>query len=294
VGLTRRLHADGWLRHPPVKRIRVGAQGGKWGLKQEIVLDKSYLQGASKGSIHNLCAAFRVIMPGTLLFELFTGDPGERTRCFAKLPPVMNPVEIVEHVGRLLRFEIRRKRPAPPLYERRHRILFTFNAKLSTGTLIPTVEQKKAIASWEKEIEQQVENFRGLVAHTHHWFPAIGAASNRGRPEVIKEIQATIAADPKLVRKLYSTIRKKSFPKAGQLDSRWAFFRWMQVDVIGVLDHICRYGLGSNLTGARNLENEAADIQYRVMGVLAGAIATRDKKCQQVFQLLRPDGLLVC
>jgi hypothetical protein len=263
-------------------------------LKQEIVLDKSYLRGASSGSIHNLCSVFRVIMPGALFFELLTGDSVERAKCFAKLPPVMNPVEIVEHVGQLLRFEVRKKKPASSLYERRHRILFSFDPKLAAGTLIPTPQQEKRILSWEKEVEQQVDNFRGLVTHSHKWFPGIEGASNRDRPGVIKEIQAAIASDPKLVRKLYGSIRKKFFPKPAQLDSRWAFFRWMQVAAIGVLDHISRYGVGTDLAGARKLENEVVDMQYRVMGVLAGAIATRDKKCQQVFQMLLPDGLLIC
>jgi len=263
-------------------------------LRPEIVLDKSYLQGASPGAIHNLCATFRVIMPGALLFELLTGDPVEGARCFAKLPPVMNPVEIVEHVGWLLRFEIRKKKPASPLYERRHRILFNFNAKLAHGTFVPTPEQKDAIGRWEKEVEREVDAFRERVAHTHRWFPTIEAASNRERSSIIKEIQAAVARDPKLLRKLYSSIRKKSFPRSQQLDNRWAFFRWMQVHLIGDLDHIFRYGVGSDLAGARRLENEVVDLQYRIMGVLAGALATRDKKCQQVFQMLRPDGLLVC
>ncbi|HEX6901263.1 MAG TPA: hypothetical protein VF789_16180 [Thermoanaerobaculia bacterium] len=263
-------------------------------MKQEIVLDKSYLQGASAGSIHSLCATFRVIMPGALFFELLTGDPVERARCFAKFPQVMNPVEIVEHVGRLLRFEASKKKPAPPLYERRHRMLFNFNTKLTDSTFVPTPEQQKGIGSWEKEVEREVDSFRERVALSHRWFPSIESASNRDRPGVIKEIQALVARDPKLVRKLYSSIRTKFFPRSAQLDSRWAFFRWMQVHVIGALDHVSRYGVGSDLTGARNLENEVVDLQYRIMGVLAGAIATRDKKCQEVFQMLRPDGLLVC
>src|SRR5258707_316959 len=146
-------------------------------------------------------------MPGAIFFELLTGDPNERAKCFAKLPPVMNPVEIVEHVGRLLRFEARERKSAPPLYERRHRMLFNFNTKLADGTFVPTPEQKEGIGSWEKEVEREVESFRDRVAHTHRWFPAVEAASNRDRPVVIKEMQATIARDPKLVRKLYSSIR---------------------------------------------------------------------------------------
>jgi hypothetical protein len=42
----------------------------------DLVLDKSYLQGASPAEIHALCRSWRVIMPGALFFEyLTTTDP---------------------------------------------------------------------------------------------------------------------------------------------------------------------------------------------------------------------------
>ena len=263
--------------------------------RPEIILDKSYLQGAPATSIHDLCRSFRVIMPGALFFELMTTPKlDERRRCFAKLPDVMNPVEIVEHVGMLLRFESRKRKPSTPLYERRHRMLFKFNAKLASGTFQPTADQLRGIGSWEREVEEEVENFRNMVASTHHWFPEISKAPNRERRGIIQDIQAKVASDGRLVRTLYGQIRRRSFPRKDKLDSRWAFFRWVQVHLLAALDHIDRYGVGADLSNARNLENEVVDFQYRTMGVLAGAIATRDNKCKEVFKLLRPEGLLIC
>lgn len=263
-------------------------------MRQEIVLDKSYLQAASAGAIRNLCTTFRVIMPGALFFELLTGDPGERARCFAKLPRVLNPVELVEHVGWLLRYEIRKKKPSSSLYERRHRMLFTFNAGLAEPTFVVTPKQAEGIDSWKKQVEEEVANFRHCVSTTHHLFPIIEVASNRERPSVIKEIQCAIATNTKLVRRAYGSIRKRSFPRPALLDGRWAFFRRTQVHLLAALDHVSRYGIASDLAVARGLENEVADLEYRTMGVLAGAIATQDRRSQEVFRALRPDGLLVC
>lgn len=261
----------------------------------EVVLDKSYLQGASAAAIQNLCRSFRVIMPGALFFELMTTSDLDARRCsFAKFPDVMNPVEIVEHVGILMQFEIRNSKPSTPLYERRHKWLFKFNETLAAGTFQPTQKQLQGISSWQQQIEEQVEVFRQTVATTHLTFPQISEASNRERPGVIEEIKRRIASDAKLVRSLYGKIRLRSYPRKDKLDGRWAFFRWTQVDFLASLDHIARYGVGSDLSSVRKLDNEVADLQYRIMGVLAGAFATRDKKCKEVFRLLRPDGLLIC
>jgi hypothetical protein len=227
----------------------------------EVVLDKSYLQSASKAAIHDLCRSFRVIMPGALFFELLTtSELDERRRAFAKIPTGVNPVEIVEHVGKLMRFEIRNGKPSPSLYERRNRWLFEFNEKLATGTFQPTQQHLLGISSWQKQIEEQVDVLRKTVATTHLSFPEISNAS----------------------------------PRKDKLDGRWAFFRWMQVDLLASLDHVVRYGVGSDLSNARDLDNEVADLQYRIMGALAGGIATEDKKSKEVFRLLRPDGLLIC
>jgi len=262
-------------------------------MPRELVLDKSYLQGASADSIRQLCGEYRVIMPGALFFELLTGDPDERARCFAKFPRELNPVELVEHVGRLLRFETRNDRHCGSLYERRHRMLFSFNELLSRPSFMPTGEQQQGIASWCREVTEETESFRQRVARIHYWFPTIETASNRERPAVIAGLKEVVASDSRLIRRIYAHIRHGSFPRSASVNSRWAFFRWIQVHLLAALDHVCRYGVGSDLQVARGLENEVSDFQYRILSALAGGIATRDRKSQEVFRCLRPDGVLI-
>lgn len=262
---------------------------------RDVVLDKSYLEGASADEIWALCREWRVIMPGALFFEhLTTADPVGR-RSFRKFPNTANPVAIVEHVRLLLRYEKRQRRPAIPLYDRRQRTIYSFSESLRQGTLSPTLAQQRSIATWEEQVSGEVQGFRKRVAQTHTWFPEIAQATNRTRPRVIRNYQEQLAQEPRRVRFIYTRIRPRSAPRPAIVNERWAWFRWLQVQLIAALDHIGRYGVGSNLDSANavRLKNEVIDLQYRIMAVLAGAFATRDPKCQQVFRLLCPRGDLI-
>ncbi|HXO43336.1 MAG TPA: hypothetical protein VN999_17935 [Thermoanaerobaculia bacterium] len=262
-------------------------------MKADLVLDKSYLEGASRDAILGLCTQWRVIMPGALFFEHLTTEDPIGQRSFAKLPDTTNPVALVEHVGLLLRFEKKHLRPATPLYERRRRITYRFNEKLGLGTFTPTSNQRAGIAHWQEEVRQEVENFRARVAETHRFFPEVATASNKDRPAVIKKYQEVIALDPKAVRFIYTRIRPRYSPKPAKITERWAWFRWLQLHLIAALDHIQRYGVGSTLDNARDLDNEIIDLQYRVMAALTGAFATRDNRNIDAFRLVCPHGVLV-
>ena len=41
------------------------------------------------------------------------------------------------------------------------------------------------------------------------------------------------------------------------------------------------------------LQHEVIDMEYVVLGVLQGALATKDKRMGAMFTLLRPDGAVV-
>src|SRR4051794_10284095 len=114
-------------------------------MKPPIVLDKCYLQGSTREEIHQLCGDYTVLMPEALFFELLTTDEKVRTACFRKLPAVENTVELITHVGTLLAHEMETHTPATPIYERRPKMRFAFNPKLSEGGFSFTEEQRATI-----------------------------------------------------------------------------------------------------------------------------------------------------
>ena len=58
-------------------------------VKQYVVIDKSYLQGATPAQVRQLCAG-GALMTDTLLVELLTTSQQSRKHCFAKFPPTSN------------------------------------------------------------------------------------------------------------------------------------------------------------------------------------------------------------
>ena len=116
-----------------------------------IVLDKSYLQGASPDKIISLCDEHTVMMPDVLFYELTTTKEDSMRDCFNKFPNRDNPVELIPNIGSLLKYEWEMHKSCVPLYERRERITFRFNRRLREGRYQFQGKQLKA-----KESEMQV------------------------------------------------------------------------------------------------------------------------------------------
>lgn len=257
-------------------------------VKPELVLDKSFLRAVSPTYVAELCREYRVIMPGALLFELLTGDEATRTECFGRLPAGHNPVEIVEHVGKLLQYEARRNGPCPSLAEVRTVMLYRFNAKLADGSFTLNPQQKAALAEWSNELAEDVRLHKQMSAATHNWFAELQTATPATMASAVARARERVL-DVKFVRRRYGSITRPSFPRKDLVDRRWTFFRWTQVHLLAALEYIRRYGIGNPNVDAKRLENDVVDMQYQVMALLAGRIATRDQGMRAGVLALRPD-----
>lgn len=258
-----------------------------------IVLDKCYLQGASPEQIRQLCTNYRVLMPEALMFELLTAEEGTRTSCFRKFPEGLNPVALISHVGTLLAHERETHTPASPVYERRVDIQFTFSPRLAAGTFVFTPEQQAAIAEWETEMDRSVDEFKHRAAATVYWFPSILDYRPGMSPAKINDLRQAVATDTQMIRDIYEVIRHESFPSSTIIDEQWASFRWVQVQLLAVLEYIRRYGADNVQAAFWRVHNDIVDMQYAITGVLVGALASRDTAVQNTFRLLCPEGELV-
>ncbi|HZF12950.1 MAG TPA: hypothetical protein VFE33_29525 [Thermoanaerobaculia bacterium] len=262
-------------------------------MKTLIVLDKSYLQGATREEINKLCGDYTVLMPEALFFELLTTQEKVRTACFRKLPAVENPVELITHIGALLAHEVETHTPATPVHGRYTRMRFVFNSRLSSGSFNLSEEQRAGIVGWERDIAESVAEFKERAAVTDRWFPSL-AGYRPGMPkDGIEKLRQAIGTDSQMIRDIYDAIRHASFPPAAVLDERWAFYRWVQVQLLAVLEYIRRYGIGNALEASWRIPNDVIDMQYTTTGSLVGALASRDAVVQETFKLLCPDGQLV-
>jgi hypothetical protein len=262
-------------------------------MKPVLVLDKSYLQGSSPGDIHALCDQYAVIMPGALFWELLTSSAPVRARSYAKFPQRPNPVAFIERVGKLLRYESRQHKPAIPLYSLRERLLFRFNPRLGAGTFQLTPQQQRGLAAWRREFAQECSTHQTTCATTHRWFPTIVGASGRVRRSELTMVCGQVASKGRMIRAFYGAIRRPSMPAAADLDRRWAYFRWMQVHLLATLRHIRTHGIARPPRNRQELEHDVLDMQYQIMGILAGRIATRDNNIAAVVSQLSPRAQII-
>jgi hypothetical protein len=65
----------------------------------ELVLDKSFLDGASHQLVSEACVAHRALCTESLFFGLMTIKPESQDRCFAKLPDRPHSLVLIPNVG---------------------------------------------------------------------------------------------------------------------------------------------------------------------------------------------------
>ena len=82
----------------------------------DIILDKSYLLGSTKGAISELLSKGQVMMAESLFLEILTSDDeGHINKCFKKFPQKENPVDLLPSSGNLMYFEKTNHCPSTPL-----------------------------------------------------------------------------------------------------------------------------------------------------------------------------------
>jgi len=258
-----------------------------------IVLDKSYLQGAGREEIHELCRLHSVIMPESLFFELLTAEPDVRARCFSKLPAVDNPVILAPHSGTILRHEINNGAPCRDIMKIAINIPYKFNEELIGPNFKISDEQQRSISEWKSDFAAQVEGFKEKSACISGWFPELEGFAAGSNPEPIDKAKASICKDQNMVKTIYESIRHTSFPNAELITVEWALFRWVQVHVFAALEYVWKYGDGNSAAVSRKIENEFLDLDYCVTALIVGALASRDNGMIEKFRCMRPDGTVI-
>ncbi len=265
-----------------------------------VVIDKSYLDAARPNQVKSLCDKHTVLMPDVLFYELITTRKLSRKHCFNKFPDTNNPVELIPNVGSLLRFELNTHRPCTPLYDHREKIVFNFHKGLRADTFQFTDEQLESKQNQEGLISQHSKTFFKLAMMVHVFFPHLNGISYSDFPEAVQEAKQQVATNVEKVREIYASLLDHDAPSnavnAGALDPDWACFRWIQVRVIYSLNLLLRYQgqLPANTSEKfwLRIEHDMLDTEYVILGSLAGALASKDKKVIENFLLVHPDGLL--
>lgn len=241
----------------------------------------------------------QLVMSGALFYEILDTSVQQRRRCFNKLPPVENPVILVDHIGELLRHELREQRSCGRPSDHAIKIRFRFNPSLLLESYEMPPEASEAMQEEVDSLAEGKQRLIGLSETASSLFEDLLSGSDFARRQAADLAFAQIA-DPKWVTGFYEQLSSPNpdepFPDASIVDLSWAHLRWLQVQLLFSVNLYIRYQgrLGGAITSGvhERLEHDLHDAQALVLGVLEGALATREKKLANWFKLLCPNGEL--
>jgi hypothetical protein len=268
-------------------------------MKPAIILDKSFLQGTKVARIRELATSHRLVISDALFYELLTAGEPARSRCFAKFPSDENPVDLVSHIGVLMRLEMETQRPSGRPSMHRETLRFQFNRALITPDYeIPEVCQI-AIDAQGVQLCSDVLSFIERARVTPNFFPNLLHGSEAEREKARADAERAIVATGSLLS-FYATLEppngEKHLPSSELVTDAWAIYRWLQVQMLFGLDLYVRYAgripdtLSDNIF--KKLEHDVLDAQVLMLGCLEGAFATMEHKLQRWWRLLCPGGAL--
>jgi len=264
-----------------------------------IVVDKSFLQGASGAHIRDLAGNHRILMSDALLYELLTTRPEARAQCFAKFPEVQNPVDLINHVGVLMRREIETGKPSGKPSLHKEEIRFIFNSALLEPEYRPPADAQEAIDEERTRLKDSVQTFLEKVATVESMFPGLLSGSQEEREVAHLDAEKAIVAPNALqsfISQFTSPPGEPPLPPADGINDEWALYRWLQVQLLFTLDVYVRYqgNIPEPLSPQlyEKMEHDVLDAEQLILGCLEGAYATRENKHKRWWALLRPDGCL--
>lgn len=270
-------------------------------MKKSVILDKSFLDGASTQSVRNLCNDFDVLLSEELFFELITTRPESQKRCFSKFPDQTNPVLLVPNVGSLLRFEMEQQEPCTPVT--RHKIpgTFQFNAKLRDGNFVFEGQVLQDLENWKKTTAEDTLNFIQRWSVVHQFFPELSGVDWKDFPDAIQKARLKVSSNTAFVRDVYASLLKSgaptNAPSPEHISHEWAIYRWIQCQILSALRMFERYqGKIPSTQGQafiEKAEHSMLDSYHAIYGCLVGTMATLDNEIRADLLLLHPKCALI-
>ena len=267
----------------------------------EIVIDKSFLDGAPTKQVQHLCKDSTVLFSEELFFELMTTSEKSQKRCFSKLPVMINPVTLIPNVGTLLRYELENGVACTPLIERAVNEDYKFNDKLREGKYVVEGEVLQSLTEWEEQVNKDTKNFLVRCGIVHQFFPELNGVEHKDFSAAITDARKRVAEDHEFIKTIYASFLDEGAPTNApppeSIGPNWAFFRWLQCQLLSALRMFYKYQGNIELPASKGVftraEHTMHDIYYTILATLSGALATDDQEIIDDFYLACPGGILV-
>jgi len=257
----------------------------------KIVVDLSFFIQSSPAGLVRWSRLQPLLFPETFFFELFTSSDQERQlAAYRKFPDCENLGARLPQVARLLDHERQHKLPAGPALSSFEDRNFYLNPDLAAGIYQFPEDSKAAIEKWEKKVREQSQKLPQLTKVLLARFPNILSCSNAHRPKTLSDIISKVSVDDDLIRSIYTDYADSEAPDVVHIDERWAVFWRIRFLLLLCLKHFESYPPNRPMNASpKLLDNEWLDLEYLILGALAGGLASTDAKTiRRFFRLASP------
>jgi len=252
-----------------------------------LVIDKSFAHAKGK-QLAALSTKYRFLVPSAFYYEVF--DPESATRLetlagFREFRRVNLPT--------LLRAEIESGKPA----REANLPLLRVNPKVRSFDWRLSPDEKTTIQKYKRErVKPLVDFWNSVIDHGVIGFSAIELEAARATPEEFLTLCKTLC-DCDRIRMIAVEI---GFPHAAILEESWLHYRKFQTLILQGLILWRRYQNPSDMWSAKRIEHDTHDIEYLMLGLHIGNLATCDTTETLTkasmgwrFKLLRSQGELI-
>lgn len=275
----------------PVRNIDSSAPFGVKNSRSFLVLDKSFLDGASLAQLlYYAQNGWTFAISEALMYELLSKRDNVRIAGLFKLQRIEKSLAVLPSIGEMFRAEAGTLKPASSSMKAKAVELIAEkdaagNFFSLTGDSLLSVQERTA--DLKEKVSEVIEMWRDLGR-----LPALKEAHPTELRAKADELSLAVRNDREAMRGFYGNLRHSFFPAADLIDGEWTYFRWIQVYLVAGLDFYCSYGAKTEPSRDK-IFNELLDLDYLIMALLAGGLASREKRFLKRFRLLRPDGVLL-
>lgn len=275
-----------------------------------VIVDKSYIQGAGVDSLLELQEDWNLLFPDAFFFEVASTDRTARERCLAKLREVHRSrrLFVAPNLGELLRREIHTLRGAGIPSEN---LVEGLDLDTFLGTRFDDLSKarRQALQGTELDFDHAVDGLVARAGTLQGCFPGTCEGTTEQRKEANRRAREMVSRDTDFIAGFFADFVCQAthappgapllaeIARTGRLGPEWTIHRWVQAQLLYGLELTERRGrlAAKEITPKQKerLQHDVLDIEYLVLGVLEGALATKDKRMRGVFELLRPDGVLL-
>ena len=274
-----------------------------------IIVDKSYAQGIR--SLLDLRDQWQLLFPDAFFFEVASTDARARELCLSRLRELHRhgAVRVAPNIGEMLRKEINRLGRAGPPSEN---LVLGLDLDAFFGMRFDDLSaaRRNALATTATDFDRDVDGLIERVNMLQEVVRGIAqGTTDQRRKAAFHAAKEMIAEDQNFVTGFFADFvcsgdhappgasLLADVARSGAFGPEWTIYRWVQVQLLYGLELVERYGplTADELTAKQRerLQHDTTDIEYVVLGVLQGALATNDGRMRDMFTRLRPDGALL-